>query len=199
MANSSSSSTSESMSTPRTMPNCVVSIIADDDSDADTLKDCSGHYDDPSPTYHQQQHNSNHHPHFYHHQHSYDYSTSPSRSRPPMIKHIASSSSVCTMDTETVANCLSTTGGGSSTQLNGASSSRTTGDRKMTLGGRPYSGSTSGGSQTGCAPILLSVPGAGGANGSQPRRRHSWICGWVQDFILFLAFFSKKFWLVFNN
>lgn len=180
-SSSSSSSTLEPLGTPRI--NCVVSIIADDDSDADTLKaaDCGsgGHgYDDISYHYNPTPH-PHHHQHHHHHpqqQHSYDALGSPSRSRPPMIKHIASSSSVCTMDTESR---------GAGAQVNGNTSSSSSGARQQsngsagqkTLGGRPYSGSTSGGSQTGTAPILLSVPSAAGP----PRRRHSWICGWVSS------------------
>lgn len=127
--------------------NCVVSIITDDDSDADTLKDSSANYSDRRDS-----------------SGSYVFCCdSASRSKAPMIKHIASSSSVCTMDTETRAN-LNCVNSHSQTQLNGTSRSN------KSLGGRPYSGSTSG--NAGCVPILLSVPSAG-----PPRRRHSWICG----------------------
>lgn len=143
--------------------NCVVSIITDDDSDVDTLKD-TGPYDDrrgSAGSY----------------VFSYGNSSSIARSKPPLIKHIASSSSVCTMDTESRAgaggglspagNCL-VSQSSSASQLNGAGYP----NGKSTLGGRPYLGSSGGGNNSGCAPILLSVPGA-----SAPRRRHSWICG----------------------
>jgi len=132
--------------------NCVVAIITDDDSDADTLKDSGTYYPDrrgSSSSGYGCGYESAHH------------------TRAPMIKHIASSSSVCTMDTD---NRLGLNGvsSHSQTQLNGGGSSR---NGTRTLGGRPYSGSTSG-SNSGCVPILLSVPSAG-----PPRRRHSWICG----------------------
>ena len=131
-------------STDTNRVNCVVAIITDDDSDADTLKD-SGPCDDRRD--------------------SSMFTYGNGRPKAPLIKHIASSSSVCTMDTENQQsnNCL--TSHKSQTQLNGGS---TRSDK--CLGGRPYSGSTSG--NTGCVPILLSVPSAG-----TPRRRHSWICG----------------------
>ena len=131
--------------------NCVVSIIADDDSDADTLEECSPSCPDrPEPP-------------------KSIYIGPVVQSRAPTIRHIASTSSVCTLDNEnrsTLSYGMSHQGH-SGTQLNGTGTGRTT----KTLGGRPYCGSTSG-SNAGCVPILLSVPSAG-----PPRRRHSWICG----------------------
>lgn len=80
------------------------------------------------------------------------------RSRSPSIKHVSSSASfsyATDVDpTRTAAQLLA--------------SSRNSLKQQNS---RPF-----GGSSSGCAPILLSVPAAG-----PPRRRHSWICGYVTN------------------
>ena len=148
--------------------NCVVAIITDDDSDAETLKDNGGEGEGI--------HNSPTEGHDSTGLYGFEYDSSGAV-RSKMIKHIASSSSVSTMDTDLRPN-LNCFNSHSQTQLNGTSggginSSKNNNNHNNSvnckiLGGRPYSGNNACGS---CVPILLSVPSAG-----PPRRRHSWIC-----------------------
>lgn len=86
----------------------------------------------------------------------------PGPNRSPPIKHVSSSASFimyCTPDTIDKANIKPS-----------QSQQQLSANRNQLR----YQATRQSGSVAGCAPILLSVPTAG-----PPRRRHSWICGYV--------------------